>query len=66
MGVAMKFCIECGAPRPSETAKFCGECGAAHVESSATQPNSDLTDAELRNKADTGDAEATKDLGVRA
>ena len=62
----MKFCIECGAPRPSETAKFCGECGAAHVESSATQPNSDLTDAELRNKADTGDAEATKDLGVRA
>lgn len=23
----MKFCTECGAPKPSDTAKFCGECG---------------------------------------
>ena len=64
----MKFCPECGAKLVGDAPKFCGECGHKLVTVEATpaeRPNSELSDEELRAKADAGDAEATKDVGLR-
>ena len=64
----MKFCPECGAKLAGDAPKFCGECGykLAIVGAMPTdRPNSELSDEELRAKADAGDAEAIKDVGLR-
>ena len=64
----MKFCPECGVKLVGDAPKFCGECGykLAIVGAMPTdRPNSELSDEELRAKADAGDAEAIKDVGLR-
>ena len=62
----MKFCSHCGAALGGETARFCGECGTPCGQPAPSRPNSDLNDSELRTKAEAGDVEAVKDVGVRA
>ncbi len=64
----MKFCSECGAKLAGESPKFCGECGHKLSEVGApvdSRPNAELSDKELLEKANAGDAEAIKDVGLR-
>jgi len=63
----MNFCPECGL-RLMHGAKFCSECGerltvAGAVDGSTS--NTELSDESLRAKAEAGDAEAIKDVGLR-
>jgi TPR repeat protein len=59
-------CPACGAEHVAGHVKFCPHCGRPVERPVAERPNSELTDEELLRKAESGDAEAVKDVGVRA
>ena len=64
----MNFCSECGAKLTGGAPKFCGECGHQLAQAGSpvdSRPNSELSDEELLAKANAGDAEAIKDVGIR-
>lgn len=62
----MKFCTECGVPRTSESAKFCGECGAAFQGIHSIKADNETSNTAILNRAQDGDAEAMKTLGLEA